>query len=178
MSRRSRFRAGLGTLAFAALTAAAAQSLASEEFPEAVQKALELPCTPACTLCHNTPKGGPEDTNLFGAAVVGARIKLANADDIPRVLTCLEGLSDGMDPNCGLTEPADVNGNGKADVADIREDMIEPVSGNKLCGATYGCGARVEPKGNLDGLAWLIGASSALMLFWAARRGRERSSKR
>jgi hypothetical protein len=79
------------------------------------------------------------------------------------------------DPECNI-DPVlyenDIDGDKVRDVDELGDGIDPAKPGNpSVCGATYGCGARVEPRGKVDAGA-LAAVALALAAFCAARRTR------
>ncbi len=67
--------------------------------------------------------------------------------------------------------PEDSDGDGMDDIAELAAGRDPNVAGaGDLCGPEYGCGARVEPSGALDGHALLLALGVALALGARVRR--------
>ncbi|HLV22078.1 MAG TPA: hypothetical protein VKZ49_14390, partial [Polyangiaceae bacterium] len=67
----------------------------------------------------------------------------------------------------------DSDTDGMSDIEELMADRHPAVAGDTpYCVLTYGCGARVEPRGELRVEAALAGALVAAGLFWAGRRRR------
>ncbi len=67
----------------------------------------------------------------------------------------------------------DTDGDGMGDVEELRNNRDPNVAGKEInCGPQYGCGARVEPRGDLDGYALIAALGMAFGLIWLGRRPR------
>ena len=152
----------------AALLFAPAVAFGSRDFPEELQSAADMPCRPACTLCHADPSGGTGTVvEPFGRAMRLRGLRGKHASTIAPALAVLE--SDG----------ADSDGDGMGDVAELAAGQNPNVEGDdSLCGPTYGC-FRVEPRGSLEHDA-LVGffTLGVLGLLWARRARSARRAKR
>lgn len=143
---------------------------ASQDFPSEVQKTLDMPCPPPCTLCHTTQLGGSgtavkqfaivlRNTGIMAtppvlvqagdAAGVGAALKIAEAtgmDSDGDMVPDTEELKDGRDPNT-------------------------PGGDARICGPSYGCGARLAaPPASQTGALIVAGGVAALVAFGLRRR--------
>ena len=161
-----------GALVFLGVALAPHATRASETYPAAVQEELGLACAPACVLCHNRPEGGFGFLNTgFGATMLSAGLIASNPDLIPEKLRCLE-TGEGC-PEGFPGERPDSDRDGTPDVAELRNGD-DPNSTGKAnsCGPSYGCGARIEPNGRLDGVAAGAALLAAAGLIWSFRRRR------
>jgi hypothetical protein len=123
---------------------------ASPDFPAEVRRLVALDCTPQCTLCHRTNAGGW--TTLVSGGFAEA---LRDVPPIDEALMGQQPSSIARAFDYARESGLDVNGNGVPDIEEL-EAGIYPDSGEPICGAgaasgpTYGCGARIEPRGRLD----------------------------
>jgi hypothetical protein len=144
-----------------------ASAAASPSYPEAIQSALGMPCAPACTLCHDSQSGGLATANQpFALAMIQAGLA---GKDASLVAPALEQLELAGGPDAGA--PVDSDGDGEGDVAELREGR-NPNGPGVVCGPRYGCGARVEPRGQLDGLTLAAALGLTALLFGLRRRRR------
>lgn len=140
----------------------APQVAASPDYPEIIQRELDMPCVPQCTLCHTTNPGraGTARQDFVGALVVFDR----QPEVLPRKLQQLAEA----DP------PVDSDGDGMPDIEELLAGRDPNVEGEgDICAidVRYGCGARFEPEGSVS---W-VGAAAAIVLLGVgllARRGR------
>jgi len=149
---------------------------AHSTFPTLIQNELDMPCTPACTICHKDTLGGfGTVTMAFGKSAQAAGLRFTEPSVLP-ALTKLE--ADGTDSD----------GDGIGDIAELRQGQ-DPNGSVDLCSqaalaARYGCGAHIAPSpahgrdsGALLGAlltSLVLGAS----LHRASRRARARRSIR
>jgi len=165
---------------------------ASSDFPKALKGALEAEfpgqtfCVPLCTACHNTTKGGPGDTNVFGHNLeFHGPLALGNANADAKVQKALHSF---LMSTPGANDPQvngkwDSDGDGVSDGDELMEGSSPSVAGPRGVGAfcsdlTYGCGARIAPTAPpVDG-AGLLSAGLVLFGFAAVRRGRRTRSAR
>ena len=76
-------------VAFASLVVPRAR--ASESYPEAVERALDTPCPPACVTCHTRPSGGELTANTpVGISTRRAGLKCCDTSGLFDVLAALE----------------------------------------------------------------------------------------
>lgn len=173
VSSLSRYCARLVTVAGVAMAATwTAAAEASEEYPQVIADTLEMPCVPACTLCHTSLAGGlgtiRSDVNgaSFGLRLIAAGVRGEAPNRVPDALAAIEA-----DPS------ADLDGDMVTDIAELRAgaDPNEPGEGN-VCGGgpTYGCGARIAPSTTLDVSGGAAALGAVLALVFAARRRRAR----
>jgi hypothetical protein len=116
--------------------------------------------------------------NAFGSYVWSNLVPpIGSAEVLVRQLRCLR------DRNCrSIQDPAvyenDLDGDGVANIDELASGINPSRTDNgDVCGATYGCGARVEPRGTLDtGAAAATGL--ALLGVWAATRRARRLRRR
>ena len=177
--------AALGALALLSTTAARAEP----EFPAVVRDVANTPCESFCILCHatNTPTslvdapqpytGRPFYDALFHFGFIVGEDQLratlgtyaatevdANADGV-----CDDVLPTGApDGVCDV----DVNRNGINDILDLGENL-NPNDDSELCDfPQYGCGARIEPRGEVEDYGSFLGAFLAMTLLFKTRRRR------
>lgn len=163
---------------------------ASPSYPEVLQSAIGLECAPRCTLCHEDREGGTGTirTSTFGETLVNV-VELGEDDE--STLRCAMQL---LDPSCELPPACagpdqecfatDTDGDGVGDIAELRDTRDPNVDGEGLlCGATYGCGAELAPRGTASWVAGLTGILMAAMISrwrrrFAAAAPRRRSPNR
>lgn len=171
---------GAVAMAFVAL---APRAHAIPEFPEEIQRILDMSCAPPCTLCHTDSNGGIATiTKPFGNAIFPAgELNINDLGSVGPALDYLEGKGgSGGASDAGSGDAAtdaaggtggsggsgggvvvDSDEDGMGDVEELRNGRDPNVAGAKdICGPTYGCGARIEPRGRIDGLA--LGAALAV----------------
>jgi hypothetical protein len=149
---------------------------ASETYPAAVQDALGLACAPACVLCHTRPEGGIGQINGFGEKVRDSGVGIRNPDGVAAALECIEnGVENPSEGPCQhpAGEVRDSDGDGTPDIEELR-NAEDPSSteGGSFCGPSYGCGAHIAPKKQLDGVASASALLMAGALLWSLRRFR------
>jgi len=138
---------------------------AEPPFPEAIQQAAGLECTPQCTLCHTDPNGGPNWANKKVGIAIGTNgvHKGSSGDDVKKAYAAIEAKAKMGDPAAAL-------------VVNSLTASKDPDTGEAICQITYGCGAHVAkttPRDDWSGLLFVAGA----MLFGAIlRRGKARSA--
>lgn len=147
----------VGTLA---LLAWAAPATASPDYPAALRAATGAPCPPPCTVCHLTMNGGAGTAvKPFAEAMIAEGL---DGEDESLVKSAAAKLK---------AAPVDSDGDGMDDIAELAAGRDPNVSGaGDLCGPEYGCGARVEPSGALDGHALVLALGVALVLGARIRR--------
>jgi len=144
-------------------------SLASEEFPAAIQAAAGMPCTPSCTLCHGVDPG---TATSFGNKKLGQTLVTYPVNGTPNFVAPHNAAALTTNYNAYKT-----TAEGAAVDADLKQG-IDPETKADLCanGPTYGCGAHVAAKApptDLSALAWIAGA---MVVGAVARRQRARRS--
>jgi hypothetical protein len=92
------------------LLAPASTAFASPGYPATIASELELPCEPACTLCHTRATGGFATVNTpFGLSVrMDEGLECCDASMLPRVL---DELRD---------KETDSDGDGDGDIAELQ----------------------------------------------------------
>lgn len=131
----SAVRLGLALLLALSALAFATGAQASTTYPAAVADALEMPCVPACTLCHRDNNGGIRTVvQPFGLSMMDAGLKFFVPETVPGVLGTLE------------VEGTDSDGDGETDVDELRAGR-DPNGDLDLCdrAAQYGCFNSIAP---------------------------------
>lgn len=138
----------------------AIEAEASQAFPSAIEKALNMPCPPLCTTCHATPAGGVGTvTKPFGISAKLAGATLFDVAKLEQALVAMAGK-------------ADSDGDGAFDTAELAEGNDPNSKGAaRICGPNYGCGAHVSrtPPSH-DGTALVFAGSVALLTAFGFRR--------
>jgi hypothetical protein len=167
-----RGRAGLApklTLAWL-LTLSISRSLRAEpEYPEVVQEATGLTCPAPCTLCHTREAGGLTYITPFGRRIWGLGIRPGRLETLAATIRCMR------ERNCESApgEVFDTDADGVSDIDELDQGRHPGRAGDvALCGASYGCGARVENRGTLSWHAAVLFGSGALAALWLTRRRR------
>jgi len=135
---------------------------ASPDYPEALEKAADAPCPPPCTVCHRDTNGGAGTVvKPFGEAMINAGL---DANDVGLLQTAVDTLRQ---------DKTDSDGDGTSDIDELAQGQDPNAAGNgALCGPTYGCGARVEARGPVDGVGALATLGVLLLLGASTRRSR------
>jgi hypothetical protein len=143
-------------------------------FPAAVSETVGLSCTPSCLLCHTRPEGGIANLGPVGHQLLD-NLRVHNRDSLISSLRCLH------ERNCPDVADSvydlDSDGDGVSNIEEIYQGRSPTEPGaTGLCGPTYGCGARVEPRGSLDpkGIAAITLAAACLWAFQRRVRRRQR----
>lgn len=167
----------------------AAPARALPQFPADLQRIAEMPCTPPCTICHRDNNGGLGTIDK----PFGLNMQLAGLQPVPNTLEpALDFLRNAQANNaqaiCERTLPAipgvgdvtsmiadngqcDSDGDGSGDFDELTSGLNPSAPDEDVCDPrAYGCGARLEPEGRLDGWASLLGLVLALGLFARRRR--------
>jgi hypothetical protein len=176
MTRESSFRfrsfpRTLKSLPFAAALAAGATltvpAAASEPFPAYIAEKYDMPCVPACTLCHLTNLGGaanikPDPSFAYTLLTVDAMNHMLEA-----------GLPETMDWALAGMEAmgSDTDKDGSPDITELREGTDPNGSATPLCDVPkYGCGASVANTAPTRFGALALAASVMLVLGLRRRR--------
>ncbi len=171
---RAAFRLSIRALALAATASFAPAAAASKTYPDAVQKALNMPCAPPCTLCHDTLEGGLGTANRpFGKTVrATGELGCCSPGSVADALTKVETTCAGAQGGCNS------DGDDLLDIAELKEgsDPNEAGPGNLCGGPTYGCGARLAGgSAEFDWVSLLAAGAAALALIHGARRMKKRA---
>lgn len=138
----------LGASAVLALGLCPGRAHASENFPEAIEEAAGMPCTPSCTLCHGVTPG---TIDTFQNRKLGATLFTINGVVPPRDAAKLKAAY----------QVYSMDQANAANVTNLKNG-IDPETGDDLCaGPTYGCGAHVAKKApptDFSAPLWVIGA--------------------
>jgi hypothetical protein len=132
------FRAARTKLAFLAGLAVltlVVPAQASTTYPAAVSEALEMPCPPPCTICHQDTNGGLRTVvQPFGVAMMDAGLGFFAPETVPDALAVL------------LEEGTDSDGDGETDVDELGAGQ-DPNGDLDFCGraAMYGCFNSIAP---------------------------------
>lgn len=118
--------AALGLLVTLATTKSA---WAIEDYPEAVQQALDMPCVPQCTLCHRDNTGGRGTiVKPFGGAMVANGLTDEGTQLISPALRAMQ------------QQRLDSDGDGVGNIQELREGRDPNTPGDySVCGPEYGC---------------------------------------
>jgi len=152
---------GAGVLSAALWTGSAE---ASQNYPSAMQSALDMPCVPPCTICHVTDLGGagtaikPFVNALRGAGPVGPGNEA--------------GLLQALANTKAASPPVDSDSDGTDDIAELTEGTDPNAKGEaRVCGPAYGCGAHISrtPPAR-DGTALVIAGGMAALMVLGFRR--------
>jgi hypothetical protein len=152
----------LAPFAFLAALFMASPAGATPDFPQKLADATGAPCVPQCTICHTDSVGGKGTvTKPFGKSMVDAGLISFDNASVAKAVNEL------------LQAGTDSDGDGIGDIAEIRDgDDPNSATAAKACGPTYGCGARIEPKGPIDVGSALAALATALGLVLGRRRTR------
>lgn len=175
---RAAVRTGLPALTATMVLLSGEHAGASPNYPAVVQEVADAPCAPQCVACHNNPQGG------LGTAINGTELGKASgrygvagklSDD--EVRTGFENMKNGyLSPRNIQEPPSDVDepDDGITDFQELAQG-IDPSTKGELCAVHYGCGARVEPKGQLSKVPVAISALAAVVMGFVLRLGRRRN---
>jgi hypothetical protein len=161
-----------GWCAAATVALYGATSRAHSTFPTLIQNDLNMPCTPACTICHKDTLGG------FGTVTMafGKSAQLAG----------LNFTEDSLVPALNKMQAADTDsdGDGIGDIVELRAGQ-DPNGSVDLCSqaalaARYGCGAHIAPSPahGQDSGALLSALLTSLLLGASLHRGTRRARAR
>jgi hypothetical protein len=139
---------------------------ATPEFPGTIADTLAMPCTPACTLCHETNAGGAGTvTQPFGEAMVARGLIPSDDASLADALAAMEA------------DAVDSDGDGVTDVDALRDGANPNPGGADFCSVPppqYGCVATLQAG---DGRAgWMAPAVGAIVLASRRRRARRIAS--
>ncbi len=161
--------------AVASIALGAARAEAHSTFPTLIQSDLDMPCLPACTICHKDTLGG------FGTVTMGfgksAQLAGLNFTE-PSLVPALNKLEEAG---------TDSDGDGIGDIVELRAGQ-DPNGSVDLCSqaalaARYGCGAHIAPspaRGQDSGAllsALLTSLVLGASLHRAGRRARARAER-
>ena len=150
------------------LTLGISRSLRAEpEYPEVVQEATGLTCPAPCTLCHTREAGGLTYITPFGRRIWGLGIRPGRLETLTATIRCMR------EQNCESApgEAFDTDGDGVSDIDELDQGRHPGRAGDiALCGASYGCGARVEHRGVLSWRGAALLGGSVLAALWLIRR--------
>ncbi len=152
----------LGYLVGLALLVAPEAAFASATYPAELQSVLHMPCTPPCTICHRDNLGG------MGTVVKPFGVSMKTVGHLgPANPNQIKSATDKL-----LQAGTDSDGDGTPDIKELEQgdDPNEKGVGSLCGGPTYGCGARVEPAGRLDGWAAVAALGTAAALLSRLRR--------
>ncbi len=143
------------------------QASASDSFPAYLAEKYEMPCAPACTMCHLTNEGG---LNMFreGSFVVSL-LNVGNAIGSPTEA----GAPASMDPTLAAMAAmgTDVDLDGVTDIEELKVGSDPGGGAEDLCQVPkYGCGASVAPTAPTRFGALGLALSVMLVLFFRRRR--------
>ena len=136
---------------------------ASPEFPAALRSALDMPCTPVCTICHNTPDGGKGTVGKhFGQVLWGRGLVPGDPSSVKKAVDSLRAA-----------DPTTASALFDALSKDIDPNLGEPYN---ACGPSYGCGASVAARSSRSDSNWIVVLAAALGIALVCAR-RSRSSR-
>jgi hypothetical protein len=148
---------------------------AEPEYPEVVQEAAGLTCPAPCTLCHTRESGGLQYITPFGRRIWTLGIRPGHPETIATTLRCMR------ERNCPSApgEVFDTDGDGVSDTDELDQGRHPGRAGDvAVCGASYGCGARVATRETLSWRGAALLGSSVLGALWLIRhRARCRSAR-
>lgn len=135
---------------------ASTASAAHSTFPTLIRSELDMPCTPACTVCHTDNVGGfGTVTEPFGKSMQSVGLLFIE----PTLGPALEE---------SLQRAIDSDGDGQSDIVELRGGQ-DPNGTGDLCSqaalaARYGCGASVASAPPSDAGAALCALLTTLWL--------------
>lgn len=166
MDGRARPAATLARTLLLAITVSASVG-AEPDYPEVVQEATGLTCPAPCTLCHTRESGGLTYITPFGRRIWTLGIRPSHPETVATTLRCMR------ERNCPSApgEVFDTDGDGVSDVDELDQGRHPGRAGDiAVCGASYGCGARVAPRETLSRRGAALLGSSVLGALWLMRR--------
>jgi hypothetical protein len=141
---------------------------ASEPFPAYIAEKYEMPCVPACTLCHLTNLGGATSFRVPGLGFT----LLTIANDVTGA-TIESGVPESMDPNFAAMAAmgTDTDMDGTPDLDELKLGTDPGGSSTPVCDVPkYGCGASVASTAPTRFGALALAASVMLVLGLRRRR--------
>lgn len=148
----------------------AARAQAHSTFPTLIAADLNMPCVPACTICHRDTLGGfGTVSEPFGKAMQVAGLNFTEPSLSP-ALTKLE------------QDQTDSDGDGEGDIAELREGR-DPNGKIDLCGqaalaARYGCGAHIATPPSQNDASPAVGALLTALVLGASLQRNARRRRR
>ena len=115
---------------------------ASQDFPSEVQKTLDMPCPPPCTLCHTTQIG------QAGTAVKPFLIELRNQGLMATPMVVVQGGDEAAVAGA-LAQARITKMDSDKDMVPDTDELTAGLDPNtaggdaRICGPAYGCGARI-----------------------------------
>lgn len=126
--------------AFGAILTLAAPARASEPFPAYIAEKYEMPCVPACTLCHLTNLGGATSFRVPGLGYTLLEVVQDTGATIEA------GVPESLDPNFAAMAAmgTDTDKDGTPDLDELKAGTDPAGSSTAVCDVPkYGCGASV-----------------------------------
>ncbi|MCA9597723.1 MAG: hypothetical protein KC776_30630 [Myxococcales bacterium] len=148
----------VSALAFALTLTLAGAAFALPEFAKKLSDVANTPCDVRCSMCHVDDAGGGPVVQPFVNTLY---------DNL------WDGSADGLKPAIDnmRASGADSDNDGVSDTDELEQGLDPNMAGaSDLCGPAMGCGAHVEPRGNVDGWAGLAAALVGAVLLWRGRR--------
>jgi hypothetical protein len=179
---RRGFRVRTAALVASVLLTVSSSALAFPDFPGIIVDELNrtatgpekpgITCTPTCSLCHTSPSpdSGNADQHL-ALDLLSFAMPLGRILEPKSLPAFLDALENQPCPT-GAPGPCDGDGDGQADIYELRRDLNPNGPGELAC-PQYGCGARIAPERPtrpLDGAAALAALSAAAVLVRRWRR--------
>jgi hypothetical protein len=160
-----RFLAVAATLAFGGTVSL--QAGASETFPTYLAEKYDMPCVPACTLCHLTNLGG---LNMFrDPSFAVSLIVTGNTIGSPTEAGAPASMDPALAAMASMGTDADMDG--LTDIAEITVGSDPNGGVEDLCQVPkYGCGASMAPTAPTRFGALGLAFSVMLVLFFRRRR--------
>ncbi len=156
---------------------------ASPEFPGELQEALNAPCAPPCTVCHESLAGGEGTASKNLALTMDlAGLEAEKPETVAPAARCIRDVESGaMSPDCpsgadlaaleALSDSAfdpDEDGVPTLEELTLARNPEVPGAGN-LCPA-YGCGAEVKPLSREGTPSWPLLFGSGFLAWFVTRR--------
>lgn len=139
--------------AFLLVLLACANAQASPSFPGELESQLDMPCAPACTVCHRDARGGVGTAvQPFAQSMILGGLVLKKPESIAPALQAVR------------TNLIDSDNDGATDVDELARGDNPNQEGEGVLCVTYGCAGNVAARAPAEGVAWLCSLVLAVLL--------------